>query len=294
MPVSSIGISPQNDNVRIVGLRNGGIFATTTGANPLANVRSAAMPAKYVSRAVIDPNNSNTAYVAFSGFGIAGQQIWKTTNLNANPPTWTIAAAGLPDVPFNGFVIDPLNSNMLYAGSDIGVFVSSDGGNTWNPFGTGLPRVAVFDMAFQGPNRLVRIATHGRGAWENTAAKAQALVTVAASPSPLYGENVTFTATVNPNGVLSNPTGTVTFGWLVDAGFGRWRVPTASCTTLLSAGTHPITATFSGDNIFDVSPSAPSSLVDPAPLTVTAANASKLYGQAKSAAHRKHRRHQEW
>jgi hypothetical protein len=281
--VSAIGVSPQNDNVRIVGFRNGGIFATTTGANPLLNVRSAAMPAKYVSRAVIDPNNPNTAYVTFSGFGIAGQQIWKTTNLNANPPTWTIAALGLPDVPFNGFVVDPLNSNMLYAGSDIGVFVSSDGGSTWNPFGTGLPRVAVFDMAFQGPNRLVRIATHGRGAWENAAAKAQALVTVAASPSPsVYGGNVTFTATVNPNGVLSNPTGTVTFTdgstTLGSAGITGSGPFTASFSTnLLSAGTHPITATFNGDNIFDVSASAPLSfVVNPAPLTITADDATKI------------------
>jgi hypothetical protein len=288
--VSAIGISRQNDNVRIVGLRNGGIFATTTGANPLANVRSASMPAKYVSRAVIDPNNPNTAYVAFSGFGIAGQQIWKTTNLNANPPTWSIAAAGLPDVPFNAFVIDPLNSNMLYAGSDIGVFVSSDGGNTWNPFGTGLPRVAVFDMAFQGPNRLVRIATHGRGAWENAAAKAQALVTVAASPSPsIYGGNVTFTATVNPNGVLSNPTGTVTFtdgsttlGSASITGSGPF---TASFSiNSLSAGTHSITATFNGDNIFDVSLSAPLSfVVNPAPLTITADDKTKLLNASNPA-----------
>jgi hypothetical protein len=285
--VSAIGISPQNDNVRIVGLRNGGIFATTTGTNPLANVRSASMPAKYVSRAVIDPNNPNTAYVAFSGFGIPGQQIWKTTNLNANPPTWTNAALGLPDVPFNAFVIDPLNSNMLYAGSDIGVFVSSDGGNTWNPFGTGLPRVAVFDAAFQAPNRLVRIATHGRGAWEIAAAKAQALVTVAPSPNPsTYGDNVTFTATVSPNGVLANPSGTVTFTdgslTLGSASLTGSAPFTATFTTsLLSAGSHSITATFGGDSIFDVSPSAPVSVVvNPASLTVTAANASKLYGQA--------------
>src|SRR5437899_4638704 len=249
--------------------------------------RSASMPAKYVSRAFIDPNNPNTAYVAFSGFGIAGRQIWKTTNLNAAPPTWTIAAIGLPDVPFNGFVIDPLNSNMLYAGSDIGVFVSSDGGNTWNPFGTGLPRVAVFDAAFQAPNRLVRIATHGRGAWEIAAAKAKALVTVTASPSSsTYGDNVTFTATVDPNGVLSNPSGTVTFTdgslTLGSAGLSGSAPFTATFTTsLLSAGTHSITATFGGDSIFDVSPSAPVSVVvNQASLTVTAANASKLYGQA--------------
>ncbi|HEX4604006.1 MAG TPA: MBG domain-containing protein [Candidatus Angelobacter sp.] len=283
--VSAIGVSPQNDNVRIVGIRNGQVFATTTGATPLANITSAQFPAKYVSRAMIDPNNANTAYVTFSGFGIAGRQIWKTTNLNAATPTWTNAAIGLPDVPFNGFVIDPLNSNMLYAGSDIGVFVSSDGGNTWNPFGTGLPRVAVFDMAFQGPNRLVRIATHGRGAWEIAAAKAQALVTVTAAPNPsTYGDNVTFTATVNPNGVQSNPSGTVTFtdgsltlGSASLTGSGPFTATFS--TSLLTAGTHSITATFNGDSIFDVSPSSPISVVvNPAPLTVTAANASKLYG----------------
>jgi hypothetical protein len=280
--VSSIGISPQNDNVRIVGLRNGGIFATTTGANPLVTVRSAAMPAKYVSRAVIDPNNANTAYVAFSGFGIPGQQIWKTTNLNANPPTWSIAAAGLPDVPVNGFAVDPVNSNNLYAGSDIGVFVSTNGGQSWNPFGTGLPRVAVFDMAVQAPNRLLRIATHGRGLWEIPAAKTIATVTLSVPGSATYGDNVTFTATVGSNGAQATPTGTVTFsdgGLTLGTGTLDASQTATFSTTLLSAGTHSITATFNGDNIFDVSPSAPSSItINQAPLSVTAANASRLYG----------------
>jgi hypothetical protein len=54
----------------------------------------------------------------------------------------------------------------LFAGSDIGVFNSSDGGATWAPYGMGLPRVAVFDMAIQNANRLLRVGTHGRGVWE--------------------------------------------------------------------------------------------------------------------------------
>ena len=283
--VSAIGISPQNDNVRIVGLRNGGVFATTTGANPLTNVRSASMPAKYVSRAIIDPNNSNTAYVAFSGFGIAGQQIWKTTNLNAATPTWAIAAAGLPDVPVNGLVIDPLNSNHVYAGSDIGVFISLDGGTSWSPMGTGLPRVAVFDMAFQAPNRIVRIATHGRGMWEIGAAKSPAAVSiVASSNSPTYGDNVTFTATVSPNGVLAVPTGTVTFtdgaqtlGTAPLTGSGPYTA--AFSTTLLSAGPHSIVATFNGDPVFDVTSSTGTNVnVAQASLTVTANNKSRPYG----------------
>jgi hypothetical protein len=68
-------------------------------------------------------------------------------------------------VPINAFVVDPLHSNDLYAGTDIGVYVSSDGGLNWSPMGTGLPRVAVFDMAVTAGG-LLRIATHGRGMWE--------------------------------------------------------------------------------------------------------------------------------
>ena len=57
-------------------------------------------------------------------------------------------------------------SNNVYAGTDVGVYVSTDGGATWNPYGTGLPAIAVFDMVIQNANRFLRIATHGRGWWE--------------------------------------------------------------------------------------------------------------------------------
>jgi hypothetical protein len=68
-------------------------------------------------------------------------------------------------VPVTAFIVDPLNPNALYAGTDIGVYVSPDAGANWMPFGTGLPRVAVFDMAMTA-NRQIRIATHGRGMWQ--------------------------------------------------------------------------------------------------------------------------------
>jgi hypothetical protein len=167
--ISAIGISPQNDNVRIVGLRNGALFGTTTGANPFTNLDSAnTIPNQFIARAVIDPNNINTAYVTLSGFGLTN--VWKTTNLNGAPPTWSAAAGSagnaIPQVPVSGFIVDPTNSNALYAGTDIGVYTSTDGGANWAPFGTGLPRVAVFDMAIQPTSRTLRIATHGRGMWQ--------------------------------------------------------------------------------------------------------------------------------
>ncbi|HWQ31255.1 MAG TPA: hypothetical protein VNQ79_00105, partial [Blastocatellia bacterium] len=184
--VSAIGISPQNDNVRIVGLNNGKVFATSTGSTTMTDV-TGPIPAKYVARAVIDPNNQNTAYVTLAGFGLAaGQHVWKTTNLNAATPTWTAAGNGIPDVPVNGFVVDPNNSNNLFAGTDIGVYNSTDGGANWAPYGSGLPVVAVFDMAIQNANRILRIATHGRGMWE---------VALNSTPPPAPAAPTSLTAT---------------------------------------------------------------------------------------------------
>ena len=283
-PVSAIGISRQNDNIRIVGLRNGKVFATTTGANPLTDVTNAGFPAKYVARAVIDPHNSNTAYVSFAGFGIVGKQVWKTTNLSGGSGTWSAAASGLPDAPVDAFAVDPVNSQILYAGTDIGVYISKDGGGSWNPYGSGLPRVAVFDLAIQNPNRLVRIATHGRGAWETQASKSPAVVTLLSSVSTAtYGDNVTFTATVSPGGVLATPSGNVTF---TDGAQTLGTAPldgslhATFSTTLLSAGPHSVVATFNGDTIFDVTPSGPAGVnINPAPLSASANNKTRLYGQ---------------
>jgi hypothetical protein len=178
--VVTIAISPQDDNVRIAGTRDGKVFATTTGANPMLDVTHPSMPKPHpldtnqrraVARAVIDPTNSSVAYVAFGGYGVAaGQHIWKTANLAGGANLWFPAGNGIPDVPVNSLVIDPAAPFTLYAATDIGVYATTDGGNNWSPYTTGMPRVTVFDLTFlnQPGNRVIRAATHGRGVWERT------------------------------------------------------------------------------------------------------------------------------
>jgi hypothetical protein len=162
--VSAIGIAPSNDSVRLIGSTIGKVYlSTTAGATTMTDV-SGPIPDRYVGRIVIDPNNANIAYVGLNGFGV--QHIWKTTNLLSGTPAWAAASTGLPDTPVSSMVIDPSNTQMIYAGTDIGVFRSTNGGDSWTPFSTGLPRVAVFGMEIQNRHRVLRIATHGKGMYE--------------------------------------------------------------------------------------------------------------------------------
>ena len=176
--ISAAAIAPSNDAVRIIGTNNYNlssgaavnikIMGTTTGSSTLVDWTNPSMPvAKYVARIAIDPTNPSVAYVCFGGFGVtAGQHVWKTTNLMTGTPTWSASGAGLPDVPVNAFVVDPMVPSRLWAGTDVGVYVSTDAGASWSPYVTGMPVVAVFDMSLQPTTRVLRIATHGRGMWE--------------------------------------------------------------------------------------------------------------------------------
>jgi hypothetical protein len=175
--ISAIGISQLDDNYRIVGLNNGAIWFTTTGSSTLTSLdpvgAGSVIPDFYVGRFAFDPVNKNTVYITlgnYSGGTAAAQShVWRVTNLNTTPVITSINGTGLniiPDVPINGFAVDPQQAARLFAGTDIGVFVSEDSGANWSPCGTGLPRVAVFDMAIQNVKRVLRIATHGRGMWE--------------------------------------------------------------------------------------------------------------------------------
>ena len=98
----------------------------------------------------------------------AGLNVRKSTDGGA---TWAASGTGIPNIPVNALAVDPTDPTHVWAGTDVGVYLSINSGASWTIWGTGLPNVAVFDIAFQNASpsqRVLRIATHGRGIWERT------------------------------------------------------------------------------------------------------------------------------
>lgn len=77
--------------------------------------------------------------------------------------TWSTLAAGLPQHgPVHVIRADPLNRDLLYAGTEYGLFISLDGGKSWQQQ-TLLPPVPVHDLVVHPRDAELVIATHGRG-----------------------------------------------------------------------------------------------------------------------------------
>ncbi len=94
--------------------------------------------------------------------------LWRTTDGGA---TWrSIVGADpahrLPNVPVYVVKYDPITASTIYAGTDIGVYITIDSGATWNRMGEGLPMVPVRDMYVARNQDFIRVATYGRGLWE--------------------------------------------------------------------------------------------------------------------------------
>jgi hypothetical protein len=122
---------------------------------------SAGLPNRFPRQIATDPSDSRKVYIAFSGFGTG--HLFKSTDAGG---TWTDISTTLPDVPFHTVIVHPTSPDTLFAGSDLGVFVSADGGTTWDDFNNGLAEgTMVFDLRFSPSDNSIVAFTHGNGVY---------------------------------------------------------------------------------------------------------------------------------
>lgn len=165
--ISAITISPGGSNFVVVGHNNGDIYRTfngTAGSPSWLQINTPTAANHFVTRLAIDnARTPNWIYATFGGF--TTDNVFRTTDLGA---TWTditgTGLTGLPNVPVRSLVYHPINHNLLYVGTEIGIFTSDDGGATWEPVQNGPANVSVDELFWMG-NDLIA-ATHGRGLYQ--------------------------------------------------------------------------------------------------------------------------------
>jgi photosystem II stability/assembly factor-like uncharacterized protein len=163
--ITAIGLTAADPNVIYVGSSNAQIQVTSSLGSTWSSRVSPALPDRFITSIAVHPADANTAWVAFSGFddvATGNGHVFKTTDRGL---TWADATANLPDIPVNQLAIDPAATQMVYAVTDIGPYVSANGGQSWRRYAGGFPNVATFEISVQQPNTLFA-ATHGRGMFQ--------------------------------------------------------------------------------------------------------------------------------
>ena len=115
----------------------------------------------YVSRVSASFKDTGTVYVSLNGYrwDDFNSYVYKSTNYGAN---WEKIGNNLPAEPVNVVKEDPINSNVIFAGTDHGLYVSLDAGKTFMGMYKGMPDVPVHDLVIQPGEKDIVLGTHGR------------------------------------------------------------------------------------------------------------------------------------
>jgi photosystem II stability/assembly factor-like uncharacterized protein len=183
--ITSISESPKQFGLIWAGTDDGHVWVTTGGGNDWREV-SAKLPKRWVSRVFASQHVRERAYVGFNTYrdDEAIPHVFVTEDLGK---TWRSIRANLPGEAINVVKEDPLNADVLYVGSDRGVYVSLDRGGRWEALDAGLPNVPVHDLVVHPRDRRLVAATHGRSVWIVDALPVQELTAdVRAAPAHLF------------------------------------------------------------------------------------------------------------
>jgi photosystem II stability/assembly factor-like uncharacterized protein len=121
----------------------------------------------WVSRLVASKHKKERVYTTLNGYRWDNFKAYVYSSENYGA-TWKSISANLPDTPVNVIVEDPENENLLFVGTDNGVYVSFDRGEKWQAFNNGLPYVAVHDLKIQPAAKDLLVGTHGRSIYKTT------------------------------------------------------------------------------------------------------------------------------
>jgi photosystem II stability/assembly factor-like uncharacterized protein len=163
---TALAESPRNPNVVYVGTDDGALWMTKDGGASWVDIAKNVGLSKpcYVATVEASRYDEGRAYVAFDGHrsDIDDPLAFVTEDLGA---TWKPLRANLPRGSTRCLREDIQNPELLYLGTEFGLWVSLDRGQSWTSLNTNLPTVAVHDVAIHPTAGEIVAATHGRSLW---------------------------------------------------------------------------------------------------------------------------------
>jgi photosystem II stability/assembly factor-like uncharacterized protein len=159
--ISALEESKFNPALLYAGTDDGRLWRTKDGGQNWQDIRTGPLPERWVSRIVASQYDFGTVYVCQTGRrdDDAAVYLWRSNDFG---DTWEDISANIPAGPVNVIREDPKGDSILYLGTDVGVYVSTNFGESWEILGD-LPCTYVHDLAIHPRENLVIIATHGRG-----------------------------------------------------------------------------------------------------------------------------------
>lgn len=161
--LTTISESPLRFGRLYVGADDGSVKTTPDGGMTWKDIATPASD-RWVTRIVASKYAEGRVYCTQNGYRQDEwtPYVWVSEDFGA---TWTSISANLPFEPVNTIREDPTNENMLYVGTDMGVYVSLDRGKSWITLGSGIPHTPVHDLVIQPKAKDLVIASHARSVW---------------------------------------------------------------------------------------------------------------------------------
>ncbi|MFA5816066.1 MAG: hypothetical protein WC865_10640 [Bacteroidales bacterium] len=163
--IFSIDESPLDENIIWAGTDDGNIQLTTDGGkswNKLNDAVQGLPPLAFISHIDADHYNKNASWITVDAHrnGDLKPFVFYTDDLGK---TWKSLAT--PTIEGFCHVIkqDPVNADLIFLGTESGLFISINHGKEWVRFKTKVPQTGIYDMAFQSVKNDLVLATHGRG-----------------------------------------------------------------------------------------------------------------------------------
>jgi hypothetical protein len=155
--------SPHEAGTIWVGTDDGLVQLTRDGGKTWSNVTPKDLPESLVEMVEVSPHDPATAYIAVTRYKLNDNTplIYKTADYGKS---WAKITTGLREgEPVRVVREDPNRRNLLYAGTETGVYLSFDGGAHWQSFQRNLPAVPVTDLKVTRKDLV--ISTEGRAFW---------------------------------------------------------------------------------------------------------------------------------